>query len=347
MMIPVGGQALRRVRVACPELWQRTGDYLFALAELQVWSQGENVAAGSPVATTDTVETGIWRTEALTDGDSSRWNLLSWRDWIAGLEERQKLELRVSQIDLTLASRSAERRWMMGLTGGVLVAAAFAGLVALLAWQKRRASASREALRERIAHDLHDELGASLSHLALESDLARRQLSGDDPVQERLAGLSETARETLDNMRDVIWLLAPTAESWQGFQRRVEGITERMLEGVEHEFSIKGEAPQGRPEITWAREWVLFFKETFSNARRHSGASRIDVELHWKPQELRLSVRDNGCGFDPEDPALSPGLGMKTYRRRASALRGSHSISPNPDEGVIVHLRVPLPGKRS
>lgn len=347
VMIPVGGQALRRVRVECNELWQRTGDYLFALAELQVWSQEENVAAESPVATTDAVETGIWRTEALTDGASSRWDLLSWADWIAGLEERQNLELRLSRIDLTLASRSAERRRALVFAGAVFIAVIFAGLVALLVWQKRRASASREALRERIAHDLHDELGASLSHLALESDLARRQLSGDGPVQERLAGLSETARETLDNMRDVIWLLAPTAESWEGFQRRVEGITERMLEGVEHEFLIQGEVPQGRPEIAWAREWVLFFKEALSNARRHSGASRIDVGLHWKLRELHLSVRDNGCGFDPNDPALSPGLGMKTYRRRASVLRGSHSISPNPDSGVTVHLRVPLPGKSS
>ncbi len=347
VMIPAEGRPLKRLRVECLELWQRTGDYLFALAEVQAWSQGENVATGSLVNASDKLEVGLWKLESLTDGNSSRRELLSWNDWMDRWEERLSLEARLPVIDERLALIAAERRRLAVIIGAGLLAAVFAGLTTMLIWQRRRAAVSREELRERIAHDLHDELGASLSHLALESDLARRQLSGDDPVRDRLTGLSETARETLDNMRDVIWLLAPTAESWEGFQRRVEGITERMLEGVEHEFLIEEKAPQGRPEIAWAREWVLFFKEALSNARRHSGASRIDVKLDWKPRELHLSVKDNGCGFDPEDPALSPGLGMKTYRRRASALRGKLAISPNPEEGVTVQLRVPLPGKKS
>ena len=347
VMIPAEGRPLSRLRVESLELWQRTGDYLFALAELQAWSQGENVATGSLVNASDKLEVGLWKLESLTDGNSSRRELLSWNAWMDRREERLSLEARLPVIDERLALIAAERRRLAVIFGAGLLAAVFAGLTTMLIWQRRRAAVSREELRERIAHDLHDELGASLSHLALESDLARRQLAGDDPVRDRLTGLSETARETLDNMRDVIWLLAPTAESWEGFQRRVEGITERMLEGVEHEFLIEGEVPQGRPEIAWAREWVLFFKEALSNARRHSGASRIDVKLDWKPRELQLSVKDNGCGFDPDDPALSPGLGMKTYRRRASALRGKLAISPNPEEGVTVQLRVPLPGKKS
>ena len=100
----------------------------------------------------------------------------------------------------------------------------------MLILQRRRAAASREALRERIAHDLHDELGASLSHLALESDMARSELSAEDPMRTRLMGISETARDTLDHMRDIIWLLAPATYSWDGFQRRIEAIAERILD---------------------------------------------------------------------------------------------------------------------
>jgi signal transduction histidine kinase len=91
---------------------------------------------------------------------------------------------------------------------------------------------------------------------------------------------------------------------------------------------------------------VLFFTEALSKARRHSKAARIEVELHWNPRELRLSVRDDGCGFEVEDPHLSAGLGMKTYRRRAAALHGSHSISRNVGPGMTVHLTVPLPGRK-
>lgn len=346
VMIPVGGRLLKRLRVESVELWQRTGDYLLALAELQAWSKGRNVAAGSVVTALDAVETGIWRTQALTDGSSSRRDLLPLAAWLQALDERAALQFRLAEIDRLLALKAGETR-RIAVAAGVGLAVAVVGvLLGLLVWQRRRAAASREELRERIAHDLHDELGASLSHLALESDLARRQLAEGHPVRERLTDLSETARETLDNMRDVIWLLAPTADSWQGFQRRIESITARMLEGVGHAFSVQGEPPPGRPEIAWAREWVLFFKEALSNARRHSKAARIEVELHWKARELELSVRDDGCGFDPDDPALSAGLGMKTYRRRAAALHGSHSISRNAGQGTTVHLSVPLPGRK-
>ncbi|MEZ5384177.1 MAG: histidine kinase [Prosthecobacter sp.] len=346
VMIPAGGRLLKRVRVECVELWQRTGDYLVALAELQAWSKGRNVAAGSPVTALDAVEIGIWRMQALTDGSSSRRALLPLTGWLEGLDERAVLQLRLAEIDRLLALKAVETRRIAVAVGVGLAVAVVGVLLGLLVWQRRRAAVSREELRERIAHDLHDELGASLSHLALESDLARRQLDQGDPVRERLTVLSETARETLDNMRDVIWLLAPTADSWRGFQRRIASITARMLEGVEHAFTVQGEPPPGRPEIGWAREWVLYFKEALSNARRHSKAARIEVELHWEARELELSVRDDGCGFDPDDPSLSAGLGMKTYRRRAAALHGSHSISRNVGQGTTVHLTVPLPGRK-
>lgn len=347
LMIPVEGRTLTRVRVECRELWQRTGDYLFALSELQVWSQGRNVAAGAPVTTGDEVETGTWRTQSLTDGGSSRWELLSMQDWLNGLEERGLLERRLDRVERALVGKSMEARRVFLFSISLLAVALFSFLVALLVMQKRRALASREALRERIAHDLHDELGASLSHLALESDLARRALSEDDPVRERLSGISESARDTLDHMRDVIWLLAPATDSWEGFQRRIESISDRILAGMEHRVSQQGTPPPGRPPIAWTREWVLFFKEALTNARRHANASRIDVELIWEPKALQLAVRDNGRGFDPGDPALATGLGLKTYRRRSRALGGSYQIKPNPGGGVTVHLRAAFPKKET
>ncbi len=347
VMIPAQRRALKRLRVECGELWQRTGDYLFALAEVQVWSKGVNVAAGCPVSAADAVETGIWRTKSLTDGDSSRWALLSWKDWLAALEERKSLQERLADIDRMLEAKDSEMRQRLALAGGLLALAVFGGLVVLLISQRRRAAASREALRERIAHDLHDELGAGLSHLALESDLARRQLPDGDPLRDRLARISASARGTLDHMRDVIWLLAPATDSWSGFQGRIEAIAERMLEGLDHAFAVDGEPPPGRPPITWVREWVLFFKEALTNARRHADASRIEIGLVWEPKALRLSVRDDGRGFDPENPAQAAGLGLKSYRRRAEALAGCFAIEPNAERGVTIRLAAPLPKNES
>ena len=343
VMISGGGRTLRRVRVECSELWQRTGDYIFALSELQVWSRGKNVAAKVPVTVSDALETGIWRVDALTDGDSSRWELLSWKDWLGSLEERIAMEQRLLEIDRVLAAKAMGLRRSILVSAGILASMVVTGLVLLLIWQRRRAQLSHEALRERIAHDLHDELGASLSHIALESDLARRHLEVDHSTRARLTGISESARYTLDHMRDVIWLLAPSTNSWIGFQTRIESIVERMLGNLEYTFATAGELPLGRPSVAWSREWVLFLKEALTNARCHAKASKIEVELHWKPGSLRLLVQDNGQGFDPEDPALSSGLGLRTFRRRAAALGGAYEIKANVNEGVTVEMTAPIP----
>lgn len=295
----------------------------------------------------DRVESGSWRNSALTDGFSSRRELLTWDDWLSGWEERIELEERLTAIGTSVAAKSARRRKRFLLGGATLVLFLLAGLTAMLIRQRREAVASREALRERIAHDLHDELGASLSHLALECDLSRRQLPGDDPVRERLSGIADTARSTLDDMRDVIWLLAPTSDSWTSFQSRIESITERLLTGLDHSVTVDGEPPRGRPPIEWAREWVLFFKEAVTNARRHAGASRIEVRLRWDATALHLAVVDDGRGFDPDEPSLVAGLGLQTYRRRAAALGGAHTIEAGGEQGTVVSLHAPLPRQRT
>ena len=347
VMLPVGGESLSRLRIECPELWQRTGDYLFALAELQAWSGGENVARGKAVRALDEVESGIWDTDALTDGFSSRRDLLGWGEWLDGLGRRSELEARLAQIAAILDQRSARnrQRWWVGSMGavcGLLLAFAL-----ILFVQRQKAARSREALRERIAHDLHDELGASLSHLALQSDLARRQLAEDDPVRDRLARLSGSARTALDNMRDVIWLLAPTSGDWEQFVGRVGSIADRLLEGIGHECRVEGEVPAGAPAIEWSREWALFFKEALTNARRHSRASMVEVSLDWKPGCLGLEVRDDGCGFVTEGLSRSEGLGLKSLARRAATLGGRLEIESEPGKGTSVRLDAPLRQRHS
>jgi len=343
VMLPVGGAPLRRLRIECQGLWERSGDFLFALGELQAWSKGENVALGNTVQAKDEVESGIWLTEALADGFSSRRELLSWREWLDGLSRRAELEERSRRITAILDQREeeAKRLWIAGGVIGVLLM--LLGFVVVLSRQRRQAARSREALRQRIAHDLHDELGASLSHLALQSDLARRQLAEDDPVRDRLTGLSRSARSTLDNMRDAIWLLAPATDSWVGFQKRLESINERLLDGMDHAFRSDGEVPDGSPPIQWAREAVLFFKEAVTNARRHAEASLIEVTLEWSAAKLLLIIRDDGRGFDPDDSARSQGLGLKSLSSRATALGGRLEMKSQPGVGTSIRLEAPLP----
>ena len=343
VILPGTRDAVRHLRIEARELWRRTDDYIFALAELQVWSSGENAAAGKTVTAADTTTTGLWSPEALTDGFSSRAGLLSWTIWLDALSEREELQKKADTLALLIAEKREEtlRRRLYGAALAVVLIA-FVAILVILA-QRRRASRAAEELKRRIASDLHDELGASLSHLALQSDLARGRIADDDPVAARLASISDSARETLDNMRDVIWLLAPSPGSWEDLQNRMENIADRLLEGIDHQFEAEGDPPHGSPPIEWARELVLFLKESLTNARKHAGAKSVDVRIQWKAASLTLQTTDDGSGFDPLSMEPGRGRGLLNFQARARFLGGSCRLDSAPGNGTTVILEIPLP----
>ena len=343
VILPGTREAVRHLRLEARELWRRTDDYIFALAELQAWSAGENVATGKSVTAADATTTGLWSLEALTDGFSSRTDLLAWKVWLDALSEREELVSRADTLSVLIAERRERllRRWLYG-AGLAVVLIALVAVIIILA-QRRRAARAGEELKRRIAGDLHDELGASLSHLALQSDLARSRIAADDPVAARLTSLSDSARETLDNMRDVVWLLAPVAGSWGDLEARLENIAVRLLEGVEHRFERSGQVPAGSPPIAWAREIVLFLKESLTNARKHAGASVVIIRIGWTDTTLTMHVGDNGSGFDPSSPETGRGRGLLNFQARARILGGTCRIESAPGAGTNVILEIPLP----
>jgi signal transduction histidine kinase len=343
VILPGTRGAVRYLRVEALELWRRTDDYIFALAELQAWSAGGNVAAGKNVTAADATTTGLWRLEALTDGFSSRNDLTSWQAWLDALSEREELETRAGALAILVEKNREQtlRRWLYG-AGLAVVLIALGAVIVILA-QRRRAVLAAEELKRRIAGDLHDELGASLSHLALQSDLARSRISEGDPVAERLASISDSARETLDNMRDVVWLLAPVAGSWTDLETRMENIAERLLEGVAHRFESEGHPPAGSPPIEWAREIVLFLKESLTNAQKHAGATSVTVRINWSDSTLTMRVGDNGSGFDLSSPETGRGRGLLNFQARARVLGGTCHIESAPGAGTNVILEIPLP----
>lgn len=345
VMIPVSGLTARRLRVECLRLWPRSGDYIFALAELQAWSGGRNVAAGAPVLALDEVTSPTWANEALTDGFSSRRELLDWPTWLSGLEERQRLEARAAAIRAELDARRGRtiRRSLMAAAVGLVIVLLAAAVTVL--WLRRRAERAGERLRARIARDLHDEIGAGLSHLALQSDLAAHGLGADDPARTRFTSLAAEARETLDDMRDIVWLLSPGGEggNWAELSRRLEAIVGRLLEGTEHEVKTEGRPPAGEPPLEWARHVVAFLKEALTNARRHGNATTVTVVLEWQPGAFRLWVADDGKGFDPEDPALRRGAGLRNLAKRAAELKAAYDLVSSPGKGTVVTLNAPLP----
>jgi signal transduction histidine kinase len=353
VMFATPGLTARTIRVSCTALWRRGpgsgapgSEHVFALAELQCWHRGVNRAAGRTVRVSDAVRESRWRPEALVDGSSSRHPLLDWSGWLAGLERRRSVEEAIAALDARLAAES-DRRWQRRFTGavaalGLVIVTAAAGLV----WQRARARREREALQRRLARELHDELGASLSHLAIQSDLARRELAGQPGVARRLEELSATARESLDAMRDAVWLLAARGGSWRQLGQRLESISRRHLDGLPHTISVRGQPPAGEVSGSWAREAVAFLKEGLTNVRRHAAAGHVGVSIAWDGPFM-IEIDDDGQGFAAHAASTSAGLGLESLRARAAALHGSCELESRPGGGTTVRLVAPLPTART
>jgi signal transduction histidine kinase len=276
-----------------------------------------------------------WSAAALTDGFSSRHELLDWKVWLEGIARRAELEEDLAEIDIGLARKREDRlQQMLAVAIGSLVVVLLGGISAAL-WLRAAAARKLAALQRQLARDLHDEVGASLSELAIQSDLARRQYEGKRDPGPRLAEIAATARDTLDHMRDVIWLLAPKAGTWQDLSHRLESVANRLLDGIDHDVRVTGEPPAGRPAPQWARDSVLFLKEAITNARRHAEADHVTVAIDWN-DGLNMSVSDDGSGFDPQ--AKASGHGLANLRERAAAMQSTCEVVSQRGRGTTVRL---------
>jgi signal transduction histidine kinase len=342
--LPGRGVTARRVRVEASWLWQRTADYIFALAELQAFSGGRNVALGRPVQASDEVVTPRWSREALVDGFGSERELLDWPAWLAAVERRMAVQRSQSewQRQLGAALEVSTQAWRRGTlaVGGCL---ALAG-VAVLWWQHFRQSRERERLRERIARDLHDDVGSQLSHLALLAEHQGRLGAGGNAA---LAEISHGARDAQQSMRDLVWLLEGEGAEAGEFTARLRALCQRMLAPAVAGWRIEadGAPPRLWLPLAWSREVLLFVKEALSNCARHSGASTATVRLGWSAQGFAFSVVDDGRGFDERAPGFTPGAGLRNLRRRAEALRGRCEIASAEGNGTRICLHAPLPSR--
>jgi ligand-binding sensor domain-containing protein/signal transduction histidine kinase len=235
------------------------------------------------------------------------------------------------------------RRW-----GFLALAATMLGLAVYTAYRYRVAQLLKlERMRTRIATDLHDDIGSSLSQIAILSEVSRRRLGEQqDGVGESLAQIANTSRDLVDSMSDIVWAINPRRDRLSDLAQRMREFAGDVFTAREIEFSFR--APAGGPELRLdadvRRQLYLIFKEAVNNAARHSRCTQAEIELDVAQGYLLLHVRDNGRGFDPNGDAATSrnGNGLASMRERARALGGEIEIISQANLGAAVKLNLPL-----
>jgi two-component system sensor histidine kinase UhpB len=199
----------------------------------------------------------------------------------------------------------------------------------------RRSLSAQEGERRRVAQELHDEIGQSLTAVVLQLD----RLCRTAPESERGEHVEarETARKTLEEVRQIAQRLRPEALDELGLQTALATLAERISEqgGLPVVQRLDGTLPQLGP----AAELVIYrvAQESLTNVLRHADASQAVLTLRGDAEGVTLQVTDDGRGLD----AAQPGAGIQGMRERALLVDAALGIRTSPQGGAEVRLEVP------
>jgi signal transduction histidine kinase len=189
--------------------------------------------------------------------------------------------------------------------------------------------------RVRIAHDIHDDLGARLTRLAMMADDAK-----DTAAHTQLA---EAAREAVVSMDELVWTVNARNDTAEGFVVYAGSYAEKYLRAARIRVRILTGHEQVSAELSAdaRRQLFLAFKEALNNAVKHSGAAEVQIRFDASQSELTVEITDDGRGFDPSkaDPARN---GLRGMKERMSVLGARCEIRSRMNAGTSVCFSVPL-----
>jgi signal transduction histidine kinase len=202
-----------------------------------------------------------------------------------------------------------------------------------------------EKERARIARDLHDQIGANLTQVALLGEMAEldRELPGE--VEEHARQICATARETTRSLDEIVWAVNPSNDTLEGLANYAGKYAQDYfaLAGIRYRAELPTQLPPVAilPEVR--HNVFLAFKEAVNNVVKHSRATEARVKLELGPEQFILSVADNGCGVGEVSPQTLRN-GLKNMRRRLLDVGGEFVLSPGPapEGGTVVQLKVPI-----
>lgn len=193
-----------------------------------------------------------------------------------------------------------------------------------------------ERIRYEIASDLHDEIGSNLSSISVDGQLLMKNESIAPPEKELISDISKTAAQTLDAMRDIVWFINPKNDANEDIIFKMKETAAKLLGGIQWSFQIIGEPRLENFSLEQRRNIFLIYKESLTNVARHSKADKCEIELEGISSQIRLSIRDNGIGFEKNNVKMD--TGFFSLRNRANKVNALLEINSEIQKGTEIKL---------
>lgn len=193
-------------------------------------------------------------------------------------------------------------------------------------------------LRDKIALDLHDEIGSTLSSISLFGEAARRMLPEDHKVNQVLNRINSDTKNMMESMGDIVWSINSRNDRFDNLVNRIRAFVVQVMEakGAEVDFQVSDNLNQLSLDMEQRKNLFLLIKEAVNNAAKYSGCTVFTVKLHAANHRISLEIADNGKGFDLKTD--HPGNGLLNMKKRANDLKASITVESELGRGTRIEV---------
>ena len=197
--------------------------------------------------------------------------------------------------------------------------------------------------RQRIAKDIHDTAGHSITTVIMQTEAARLVVDKDpEDAKKKITAANLQARHALEELRESVHLLSGSTKS-MSLKESLLAVARESMEGTD--ITVRCSVEDIEVNDAKRRFLCNSLKEGISNGLRHGGATAFLFELRREENDAVFDLSDNGCGMAQED--LREGFGLSGMRARTEALGGKIEFVTEKDEGFEIHITLPIEGKRT
>jgi ligand-binding sensor domain-containing protein/two-component sensor histidine kinase len=219
-----------------------------------------------------------------------------------------------------------------------------AGLL-LFAWYRFRMAQLREIerLRVQIAADLHDDVGARLTKVAMVTEFMERETAPTDKSKPHVENIAKTTREVIQAMDEIVWTINPKNDTLDNLANYIFQYAQEYFQntGVRCRMDLPAQLPHYPLSTEERHNLFMAVKEALNNVLKHARATEVKISLAVEDSELRIVVTDDGCGF-VVNGAQNGGNGLDNMKERLARIGGRLNLESKQHGGTRVQMDVPV-----
>lgn len=273
----------------------------------------------------------------------ARYTNLSGKEYVLSVRSiaNRRIASRLS-IPVSVEMELTEEWWFIPSLVVYILALAGAGMYFFILYNFRQ-KLKVQAIRSRIAADLHDEVGATLSSIAFATNMVQRKLDGRLPdVESILSNIKADSEETIHSIRDTVWAISPDNDSQEKLFEKMRSHAFQVLTARNIDLLFDNQVREGKSlkiNMEQRRNLYLIFKEAINNIAKHSRANRARVLIAHSREGFYMRIEDDGAGFSLNGP--STGNGLRNFRARAAESLIDLEIDSSPGQGTRLKVTIP------